>query len=206
LLSEKQELLRDNDALLQASRRLDWRFLLPEPELGRVACVGVDDPDLVESLRLFSSGFSAADAAASRERASYDVVVLRNPTSEDLAEAVSLLRSGGWAYVEVEGSLSPRRSGRGRSARGYANALRRLGLVDVGAYLHWPDFDSCRAIVALDDAVAVRHALARARRGSRARIVRRLAPVLATTNLLAAVAPCASVVGRRAMRSEEGGG
>jgi hypothetical protein len=75
----------------------------------------------------------------------------------------------------------------------------------VQGHLHWPDFDSCRAIVALDDPVAVRHALARARRGGRARIVRRLAPVLATTNLLAAFVPCASAVGRRAMRSEEGG-
>jgi hypothetical protein len=36
--------------------------------------------------------------------------------------------------------------------------------------------------------------------------VRRLAPVLATTNLLAAVAPCASAVGRRALHTEEGGG
>lgn len=197
---------QSNDALLQASRRLDWRFLLPQPELGQVACIGSHDPELVESLRLFSSRFTAADAApASRERTSYDVVVLRNPTSEDLAEAVSLLRPGGWAYVEVEGSSSLRRSGRGRSVRGHANALRRLGLVDVGTYLHWPDFGSCRAIVALDDAVAVRHVLARGRRGGRAGMVRRLAPVLATTHLLAAVAPSASALGRRPLGNEEGG-
>ena len=128
-----------------------------------------------------------------------------NPTPEDLAGAISLLRPGGWAYVEVEGSSSLRRSGRGRSARGYANALRKLGLVDVGAYLHWPDFGSCRAIAALDDAAAVRQALARGRRGGRAGIVRRLAPALAATHLLAAVDPCASAVGRR-VHSEEGGG
>jgi hypothetical protein len=118
---------------------------------------------------------------------------------------VSLLRPGGWAYVEVEGSLNPRGSGRERSARGYANALRSLGFVDVGAYLHWPDFSSCRAIAALDDAVAVRHALARGRRGGRAGIVRRLAPVLAAAHLLAVVAPCASAVGRL-VRTEEAGG
>jgi hypothetical protein len=201
-----QPAAQSNDVLLQASRRLDWRFLLPEPELGQVACIGSHDPELIESLRLFSSEFSTGDAAEdSRERAPYDVVVLRNPTPEDLAGAISLLRPGGWAYVEVEGSSSLRRSGHGRSARGYANALRKLGLVDVGAYLHWPDFGSCRAIAALDDAVAVRQALARGRRGGRAGIVRRLAPVLAATHLLAAVAPCASAVGRR-VHSEEGGG
>jgi hypothetical protein len=40
-----------HDSLLQASRRLDWRFLLADPELGRVACLGSHDPELVESLR-----------------------------------------------------------------------------------------------------------------------------------------------------------
>ena len=170
-----------------------------------MACVGKNDPELVDSLRLFSSGFTVAEGGStSPGRASYDVVVLRNPTSEDLSEAVTLLRPGGWAYVEVVGSLRPRGSGGGRSARGYANALRSLGLVDVGAYLHWPDFGSCRAIAALDDAVAVRHALARGRRGGRTGIVRRLAPLLAATHLLAVVAPCASAVGRLGFVEEAG--
>ncbi|HYY32017.1 MAG TPA: hypothetical protein VE693_00315 [Gaiellaceae bacterium] len=50
----------DHDALLQASRRLDWRFLLEQPELGRVACIAKHDPDLIESLRLFSEVLSAS--------------------------------------------------------------------------------------------------------------------------------------------------
>ena len=44
----------DHDALLQSSRRVDWRFLLPEPDLGRVASIGPSDPELVESLGLLS--------------------------------------------------------------------------------------------------------------------------------------------------------
>lgn len=93
--------------------------------------------------------------------------------------------------------------GRPRSARGYARVLRKLGLAEVGAYLHWPDFRSCRAIVPLDNPVAARHPLARGRRGADARFWMRLAPVLAATHLLAAVVPCASAVGRRALTSSE---
>jgi hypothetical protein len=205
LLSEKQELLRDNDALLQASRRLDWRFLLPEPELGRVACVGVDDPNLVESLRLFGREATVLEAGRPwEELAPHDVVVLRNPAGAELAAAVGLLRPGGWMYVEVDGAGRRLPEGR-RTARGYAAALRRLGLVEVQGHLHWPDFRSCGVIVPLGDALAVRLALARRRQNGIARPVARLAPLLAACNLLAVVAPSASVLAQRPARAGEEG-
>jgi hypothetical protein len=206
LLSEEQELLRDNDALLQASRRLDWRFLLPEPELGRVACVGVDDPDLAESLRLFGSEATMLEAGRPwEELAPHDVVVLRNPAGAELAAAVPLLRPGGWMYVEVDGAGARRLPGGRRTARGYAAALRRLGLVEVQGHLHWPDFRSCGVIVPLGDALAVRLALARRRQNGIARLVARVAPLLAACKLLAVVAPSASVLARRPARAGEEG-
>jgi hypothetical protein len=206
LLSEKQELLRDNDALLQASRRLDWRFLLPEPELGRVACVGVDDPNLVESLRLFGREATVLEAGRPwEEHAPHDVVVLRNPAGAELAAAVGLLRPGGWMYVEVDGAGGRRLPEGRRTARGYAAALRRLGLMEVQGHLHWPDFRSCGVIVPLGDALAVRLALARRRQNGGARLVARLAPLLAACNLLAVVAPSASVLARRPARAGEEG-
>jgi hypothetical protein len=198
---------RDTDALLQASRRLDWRFLLPEPELGRVACVGVDDPDLVESLRLFGREVIVLEAVSSREElATQDVVVLRNPTGAELAAAVPLLRTGGWLYVEIARPPGWHRPRNLCSVGGYARALGRLGLADVEAYVHWPDFVSCRAIVPLNDAVAVRHALARKREGGGAPLATRLAPLLAATGLFGAAVPCASAVGRRAGSAGEGVG
>ena len=200
---EERELPRDNDALLQASRRLDWRFLLPDPELGRVACVGVDDLDLVESLRLFSSEATVLEAGRPwGELAPHDVVVLRNPAEAELAAGLLLLRPGGCMYVEVDG-VGDRRLPEGRrTARGYAAALRRLGLVEVQGHLHWPDFRSCGVIVPLGDALAVRLALARRRQNGSARLVARLAPLLAACNLLALVAPSASVLARRPAREE----
>lgn len=193
----------DHDALLQASRRVDWRFLLESPDLGRVACIGTHDRELIESLRLFSDTLTAAPHAPRAGEASlYDLVVLRNASSEDLKIASSLLRPGGWLYVEVDGTLRGR-PGSPRSARGYARVLRRLGLVEIGTYLHWPDFHSCRAIVPLENPAAVRDALARGRRGARHGLWRRLAPALATLRLLAPIVPCASVVGQRAQASED---
>lgn len=90
---------RDTDALHQASRRLDGRFLLPEPELGGVACVGVDDPDLVESLRLFGREVIVLEAVSSREEpAPPDVTVLRNPTGAELAALHSIADADGLVW------------------------------------------------------------------------------------------------------------
>jgi hypothetical protein len=193
------------DALLQASRRVDWRFLLPRPELGRVACIGETDPELVRSLRLFSSELTASQSpAADEDEPSYDLVVLRNASLGELEAARSRLRSGGWLYVEVDNPLRRKRARAARSARGYARSLRRLGFVDVDAHVHWPDFASCRAIVPLDAAAAIRHGLAQGQR-SRARLVTRLAPALAATRQLALFVPCASALGRRPPSTKDAG-
>jgi hypothetical protein len=69
-----------NDALLQASRRLDWRFLLREPELGQVACIGSHNPELRAVLRVQQATKSGAASAA--------VNPARNGPSDKIA--------GGW--------------------------------------------------------------------------------------------------------------
>jgi hypothetical protein len=191
-----------HDALLQASRRVDWRFLLPKPELGRVACIGETDPELVQSLRLFSAELTAARSVSANGReASYDLVVLRNASLDELDVARSQLHPGGSLYVEVERSKRDKQARAGRTARGYARALRRLGLVDINTYVHWPDFASCRAIVPLDHGVAVRYGLERGS-GSGSRFLTRFAPVLAVTHQLEWFVPCASVLGRVPMTGE----
>lgn len=193
-----------HEAVLQASRRIDWRFLLPTPDLGRVACVGVTDADLLESLELFSAALEVADATREDERdASYDVIVLRNPRRETIEVGCRLLRPGGWLYVEVENSNSSRAPGAPRSVGGCARELRRFGLVDVSTYVHWPDFASCRAIVPLDEVTAVRHGLARGSM-SGGWLLTRLAPVLAATRQLGLFVSCASAIARRPEQGEEG--
>lgn len=185
----------NHDALLRASRRVDWRFLLPDPELGRVACMGVTDEGLLESLRLFSTELVRWEGRGREQaEARYDLVVLRNPRDDDLDSASRLLRPAGWLYIEVEKSLRRVEAHASKSARGYARSLRKRGFVDVGTHVHWPDFASCRAIVPLDDAAAVRHGVGRAR--TNRALLTRLAPILAGTRQLAIFVPCASALGR----------
>jgi hypothetical protein len=193
-----------HDALLHASRRVDWRFLLPRPDLGRVAYIGERDPELIESLQVFSDELSVSQSSTANGReSSFDLVVIRNATLADLEAGRELLNPGAWLYVEVERPQRRKRARAARSARGYAQSLRKLGLVDVSAYVHWPDFSSCRAIVPLEDAVAVRYGLERGQVNS-ARLVMRLARLLALTHQLAHFVPCASVVGRAPSSGEEG--
>lgn len=212
----------DTDALLQASRRLDWRFLLPHPELGHVGYLGAADDELFESLRLFSAAITRIDlssigggSAAARR---YDVVVLSDPSYEDLAAAPGLLRPGGSLYLEGRRHLSPlARStrvstrtepqageGGGRvrvprlgSAADYMQATRRLSLVDVRAYWHWPDFERCAEIVPLDDQAALLHALSRRRSAGIARIKAKLGRSLVKLDYMERLAPCFSIVGQR---------
>lgn len=193
-----------HDALLHASRRVDWRFLLPRPDLGRVAYIGESDPELIQSLQVFSDELSVSQSSTANGReSSFDLVVMRNATLADLEAGRELLNPGAWLYVEVDRPQQFKRARAARSARGYARSLRKLGLVDVSAYVHWPDFSSCRAIFPLEDAVAVRYGLQRGRVNS-ARLVTRLARLLALTHQLAHFVPCASVVGRAPSSGEEG--
>ena len=120
----------DRFALLQAARRIDWRYLLPEPDLGAVAYVGNPEPQLVQSLTLLAA--SVTVVGGGEPRAAYDVAVLRDPSVAELETAAQLLRAGGWAYIES-----------GKSVRRYVDVLERdMRFEDVDVYWHWPGFDS----------------------------------------------------------------
>src|SRR5690554_4262812 len=100
---------QSTDALLQASRRLDWRFLLGGPELDRVLYAGRPQGTLWESLRLFSGSLSVLETTE-LGAAAYDVGVARNPKPQALRHLTSLLRPGGWLYAEIDGPFAQRYS------------------------------------------------------------------------------------------------
>ncbi len=186
--------------LLRLSRRVDWRFLLPDVELGHVACFGRGDPDLVESLLHFSASLVRLDAPEGRsavDAPAYDLAVLSDPTLEEIRDAVGILHGGGWLYAEIHNPLARGfRLRRLRFARAYARALEQLGVEEVEVYWHWPDFASCEEIVPLNDAGAVRLMLAR-RRVYGERIKFWLGRLLVRMGLFGLLVPCASIVGRR---------
>jgi hypothetical protein len=198
----------DADALLQASRRVDWRFLLPDPTLGQVAYIGPARGAHPESLRLFSAALTLLDtpAAPAARAQHYDVVVLNAPSREALRGAAKLAKPGGFLYIEAKGLLWPKHWRPGRSSAGsprlrhaanYIAALGQLGFGECSAHWHWPNFEACTRIIPLDDSAALIHAFQRERNGMAARLQTALGAALVRSGLLARIVPSFSVVARR---------
>jgi hypothetical protein len=175
--------VRTDESALAAVRRADWRFLLPDPGLGRVAYLAPHEPALVEALGLVSAEVDLFERP--EPTADHDVVVLTGAGSDLVAGAGGLLAPGGWLYAETSG---PR-------ARSWSRALRAAGYEEVVAYWLWPDAGACREIVPLTPG-PLRHALGRRDPGARVRGRARAAVLLAAGGAFGLVAPHAAVIGR----------
>jgi len=195
------------DKDLQLSRRLDWRFLLPQPDLGYVAYLGSDDTTLESALSHFCPSLAiipnqagkSAEAFGSR---TFPLVVLRSWKLSDLQTASALLSPGGSLYWEIDRKawLFP---GRGveRFWQLYSHnpvaRLGRLGFTAVETYWHHPDFETCREIIPLNDRATLDFALSRNHGGVGRQLLLRGARHLARTGALRHLVPCLSVVARK---------
>ena len=179
--------------MLGWARRLDWRFLLADPRLGRVVVTGTPDPGLLAALGRFAGSVSVAGETPA------DVVVACRPSPAELRAAVGRVGPGGSIVVELVGRPRPRRGGglTAASANAVAARLRREGFVDVATYWTWPDHVGGAEIVPLDDSPLLRLALGRRRADRSSRLKARLAGTLLRAGLGAAIIPATTVVGRR---------
>jgi hypothetical protein len=80
-----------------AVRRADWRFLLPDPVLGRVAYVGPHEPALIRALSALSDALELRPVPGTL----HDVVVITRPTERRQLAAADLVAPGGWLYLET---------------------------------------------------------------------------------------------------------
>lgn len=175
-------------------RRADWRFLFARPRPGRVVCLGDHDAALVAALREVGADVSVGSSAGAT--ATCDVLVLVSPTREELARAPTLLRPGGWVYVETGGLLrGRRRTGALRGVSACVRTLRQLGFENVAAHWHFPDFESCLEIVPLSDRRAVSLSLRRRQRRVGTRLQVLAARLALRLRLLPYLVPAASVIG-----------
>jgi hypothetical protein len=94
-----KRVLRRSDHELQLARRIDWRFLLPEPYLRRVAYFGQEPGMLPSALEHFSESLRINSVA---ENGSFDLVVLHLIETSSLAKAHKLLAPGGFLYWEMK--------------------------------------------------------------------------------------------------------
>jgi hypothetical protein len=93
---------RRSDQELQLVRRIDWRFLLPEPSLRRVAYFGPETGTLPAALKHFSESLTIISPSAEAVPAQFDLVVLRLREMADLKRAPILLAPGGFLYWEMK--------------------------------------------------------------------------------------------------------
>ncbi len=105
-------------------RRVDWRFLMPNPLPARSLCLA--GGPLARAVGMVSGSVSRSPDGRD---GTFDLVVLRNPSRGDLREAWSALRPNGRCYSEW---YWPHPSGASRVRQ----ELRRAGFTDTAC--HWP--------------------------------------------------------------------
>ncbi|MEQ1760650.1 MAG: hypothetical protein ABL986_20260 [Vicinamibacterales bacterium] len=188
----------ENVRLLHASRRLDWRFLLPDPSLGIVGYLGPSRGSLLDALRLFSTStdvLSGAQALADHP-AAYDLIVINDASARALDAARRALKPGGSLYAEFGRVPVTRLSTTLRSASALVGLAQASGLIDVRAHWHWPSFEGCTRIVPVDDGDAFAFVLTHGRAGAGAHVKGATARLLARSGLLGWTVPCLSIVGQ----------
>ncbi|MEZ4713584.1 MAG: hypothetical protein R3A44_40730 [Caldilineaceae bacterium] len=200
------EVAAQDISLLHLSRRLDWRFLLPDSTLGNVGYLGQVDAQLVRALAQFADRVSHAtgDGAAKQ----YDVMVVGLPTYAELAQAVSLVRPQGYLYIETSGLLWPKNFTNIKGLRNtftrwqlwspqaHVRALTGLGMHNVTAYWCWPNFAACTRMTQLDDPAAHRFLFATTPSGRRLkrRAIHAAQKAVVTNRWLNALLPSVAIV------------
>lgn len=191
------------DERLRDARRVDWRFLLPAPDLGRVAVGGTPEPALVAALRGAAGGPVAmlppSGTTGDMPSEAFGTVVLSGHLKRtDLIAAAAAVAEHGHLVIELDGPLvASRRRG---APPGTATRIERsltAGGFDVRAWLAWPTVARATAYARADDSSAVSVWLSR-RLGQRAAAVLAIAsPGRLGWPALAAVAPAWVLVARR---------
>ena len=198
------------DVLLEAARRVDWRFLLPSIALDKVAYLGPAEGSLFEALRLFSRSLTLLEKIGERaQHGRYQVVVAHDPSYQGLQAASMLVEQGGSLYVEAYGltwsfrhlkslphwlRLTAQRLG---FPQAYRRVIEQVGFEEVRAFWHWPSFETCTKVIPLDEPSAARYALNQAGSGRQARLEKALGIWLLESGLLGMAAPCFSIVARK---------
>jgi len=206
----------------QLLRRIDWRFLLPNPTLRQVAYVGSYDEVLLSALQTFSQSLitlhdSQQLEASSAERSAYDLLVLRSTNPHDIMRANQMLTSGGYLYWEfdrravlpfdrpnvrslwkkamrwINGRLQRRMS----HYKKCVAALVFWSFSDIEVHWHRPDFENCLEFIPLDRKPALQYVFSRNNGSLKDRISSMVGRSLVKMGLLPRLIPCFSLVARK---------
>jgi hypothetical protein len=203
---------RRSDHELQLVRRIDWRFLLPEPYLRRVAYFGPANGALPSALEHFSESFQNI---SSPKKAKFDLVVLSWRDAPDLEKAHTLLAPGGFLYWEMKPisfAVAWRRLINREADTSHAtskcwrwvlnlfgdhiDALERLGFSDIQLHWHRPNFEACLEMIPMNEPV-LDYTFSRTRSDLASRLKFAAGRVMMQSGLLAHLTPCFSLVAQK---------
>jgi hypothetical protein len=203
---------RRSDQELQLARRIDWRFLLPEPYLGRVAYSGPETGSLPTALKHFSQSFKFISPSAENPAVYFDLVVLRLRAAADLAKAHALLVPGGFLYWELKplpwaALLQQHRNGADHAMpkrwrrvpnlfQSQTENLARLGFGDIELYWQRPNFEACLEIIPMDD-WALDYTFSRTRSDLVSRLKFAAGRTMLKSGVLSCLTPCFSLIARK---------
>jgi len=179
---------------LQIVRRLDWRYLLPDPSLGEVTLIGRPEGILLEALQMLSDKLIVIASCAQRTPTTpgnSDVAVVRSCEAGAVALAGSALRIGGYLYWEL--GAAPWRF----SLRRCHAALRKHGFEEIKVYWCRPSFEECLEMIPLSEPSALAFALSRRFSGKRRWLIQAAVRLLAGVAIPAGLVSCWSVVARK---------
>ncbi len=181
------------DSRLQASRRIDWRFLLPDPRLGRVAYCGPAKSSLAIALQQFSAGLTIfpLDRSAPVDPFGFEQIVVHSSNLADVDRANQLLLPGGYLYWEIDRTKGLVGL---RHFRHYVNHLEQRGFGDIHVHWHRPNFEACLEIIPLDQPSALRYVFARPAGNLAGQLQMVAGRMLLKTALFARMVPCFSLV------------
>jgi len=187
---------RERDRDLQIARRLDWRYLLPDPRLCDVVFVGRPEGTLFEALQRFSEKLTVIPhfvQGTQTAPAGCDVAVVRSSEPGAVTLASLALRTGGYLYWELGAA-------RWRfSLRSCLAALRKRGFDEIGVYACRPSFEECVEMIPLSEPAALTFTLCqRCGDGTRRRMLQAAGRLLARTEIPVRLMPYRSVVARKA--------
>ena len=166
-------------------RRVDWRFLLPDPSPKTTVCY---DAQLRGAVALVSDRvLLPADTGSG-----CDLAVLADPDLPTLTAARERLTAGSACYVE----WSPRRLHRARVVK---RRLEEAGYESVQTYWPWPNRAAAHVWLPMDSRAALRYYLATraTRRGILLRVAHAVAHIFGDVALRIGVAPGIVVIARK---------
>jgi hypothetical protein len=193
-------------------RRLDWRFLLPEPGLDSVGYVGTGKDSLLPALKWVAGSLAmivgnAETPAPNPEGALCDVIVVQSSSFYALEQGITLLKPNGWLYWEVdrrhpdsgESTVNSNFGHTLKKPKELIKVLQRWGFCEVELNWHRPDFNACKEFVSLRDGAPLGFLVGQFAETGLPPWTSRVARSLILQGFLPSIFRCLSVVARKGL-------